>query len=366
MSHDVKGAAGASEISILELLVIVLQNRRLLVAVPILVAVMVVAITLLQPRSYSATTAFMPQASDRGAASGLAGIVAQFGVAIPTSGSGRSPEFYADLVASRPLLYELVADSFAVRPGTTPCPLMDILVGDSPSDPDLKRDLAARQVGELLTVRTSTATGTVRVTVKMGSPALAYAIVTRLVALVQEFNSFSYQTQAGAERRFIEQRLSEARDSLAKIEQQWAAFLDENRAFEQSAQLSFEDNRLQRTVRFHQEIVTTLSKAFEQARIEEVRNTPVVTVVEPALLPVQPDRRRLVVRATIALLLGLAVAAVVAVGRTVLVDDMRTRPDRYAAWEIERHRLRADIGRMIRRVPILRTRFANERYPREG
>ena len=55
-----------------------------------------------------------------------------------------------------------------------------------------------------------------------------------------------------------------------------------------SPQLTFENDRLERQVFMRQELVTAMAQAYEQARIDEVRNTPLITVIdrpEPAALP---------------------------------------------------------------------------------
>ncbi len=42
----------------------------------------------------------------------------------------------------------------------------------------------------------------------------------------------------------------------------------------------FEHDRLERPVSMRQELVTAMAQAYEQARVDEVRNTPVITVID--------------------------------------------------------------------------------------
>ncbi|HEX5635067.1 MAG TPA: hypothetical protein VFX50_17610, partial [Gemmatimonadales bacterium] len=53
----------------------------------------------------------------------------------------------------------------------------------------------------------------------------------------------------------------------------------------------------------------SLRQAYEQARLEEVRDTPTITVVEDALLPARPDSRKLVQKLALALAVGLLFGA---------------------------------------------------------
>ena len=69
-------------------------------------------------------------------------------------------------------------------------------------------------------------------------------------------------------------------------------------------ELNFQQERLQRQVQLQQQLYTTLSQSFEQAKIEEVRDTPVITVVEPPEAPVRPDPRGLVRNAFLTIILG--------------------------------------------------------------
>src|SRR5262249_12779384 len=126
----------------------------------------------------------------------------------------------------------------------------------------------------------------------------------QLLAEMNTFNMESRQSQAGAERRFVEQRLNELKDSLRAAEDRLQAFLQRNRDYENSPQLSFQQQRLAREVSMQQDMVTGLAQSFEQARIEEVRDTPVITVIDKPEIPVERDRRGLIKKGLLAIVLG--------------------------------------------------------------
>ena len=102
-----------------------------------------------------------------------------------------------------------------------------------------------------------------------------------ILDLVHTFDLTTRQTQAGAERRFSGERLAELTGELRDAEDTLKSFLIENRVFSNSPALQFEHDRLQRAVTMRQELVTSLAQAYERARIEEVRNTPVITLIDP-------------------------------------------------------------------------------------
>ena len=109
-----------------------------------------------------------------------------------------------------------------------------------------------------------------------------------MLDLLDSFNLETRQPQAASERRFVEERLGQAKDELLDAEDRLLTFLNQNREFQNSSQLSFEHDRLLREVRLRQDVVTSLTESHEQARIEEVRNTPVITIVQAPELPALP------------------------------------------------------------------------------
>jgi uncharacterized protein involved in exopolysaccharide biosynthesis len=52
------------------------------------------------------------------------------------------------------------------------------------------------------------------------------------------------------------------------------AFLQANRQWANSPDLTFQHDRLERDIALRQQVYTTLVQSFEQARISEVRDTP--------------------------------------------------------------------------------------------
>jgi uncharacterized protein involved in exopolysaccharide biosynthesis len=80
--------------------------------------------------------------------------------------------------------------------------------------------------------------------------------------------------------RFTEERLAAAQAALQEAERDLEQFLERNRSYEQSPALRFEYSRLQRRLDLRQSVYVALAQAHEQASIEAVRNTPVITVLD--------------------------------------------------------------------------------------
>ena len=134
-----------------------------------------------------------------------------------------------------------------------------------------------------------------------------------LLELTNTFNLERRQSQAAAERLFVEGRLHERQVELKAAEDELEQFLDRNRSIEASPQLQFQRARIQRRVTLADQVFTTLSQAYEQARIDEVRNTPVVTIVDPPEGSVAQDAFSSLARIgfVLGLLAGIVLALVV-------------------------------------------------------
>jgi uncharacterized protein involved in exopolysaccharide biosynthesis len=320
-------------ISLIALLNALLRYRRVLLLLPLGCAVAAGLSRLVRDPEYTATTSFVPQSPDRPPA-GLGGLAAQFGIAMPGLQPSESPEFYAELIKSRVILGPVAGSRFSVAHGAgqDSIALVELLEIDS-GDPAERVDEALDRLKDLVSVSASAATDIVRVEVTTRWPHVSAGIAARTIDLVNDFNLRSKQTQAGSERRFVESRMKEVHAELTEAEADLQAFRQRNRDIRNSPELMLVHERLQRTVAWKQEVFTSLAQAFEQARIEEVRNLPVITIVESPVVPVRPDRRGTIRWLTIGFLVGLCLAAVVIFMLEVIHNGRIEEGSNYSEFE---------------------------------
>ncbi len=131
-------------------------------------------------------------------------------------------------------------------------------------------------------------------------------LADNLLAELARFNLERRQTQAAEERRFAEQRLADVKASLATAENRLQEFLQGNQQFKSASQLSVERDRLLREQTNLQQVYTALAQAYEKARIDEVRNTPVITIIDRPEQPTRAEPRHLVQKFALGILGGLA------------------------------------------------------------
>src|SRR5436190_9769006 len=91
-----------------------------------------------------------------------------------------------------------------------------------------------------------------------------------------------------AERVFLDEQLTQAQLVLNAAEDSLPRFYERNRNFSQSPELRVQESRLLRRVQIAQDRYLTLSGQVGDARLTEARNTPVLAMVDPGVLPPPP------------------------------------------------------------------------------
>jgi uncharacterized protein involved in exopolysaccharide biosynthesis len=309
------------EISLFEVASFLLRRRRVIVLSVLAVVLLTLPTALTTKLEYRASASFLPHGGEQGGLSSAAGLAARFGISMPRSGgSERSPEFYQELLESREILDGLVRDGVRVVTPTQDTTVnlaehFEIAEGTTAERGELTR---RHLVDHVVEVSIGRETGIVSLGVRTDDAALSAAIAWALLDLISAFDLETRQSEASAERIFAEERLQQLQVELATVEDSLRAFLDENRQFGNSSQLTFQHDRLQRKVGMRQEVVTAMAQAYEQARIEEVRNTPVVTVIDEPEVPALPEprgrARKLLLGAMLGTLAGFSIAFVVEYG----------------------------------------------------
>jgi uncharacterized protein involved in exopolysaccharide biosynthesis len=335
-AQDAGPADRQDELSIVGFANVVLRHRYLIAATVFLVMVVTAGVLVRIPATYTTESLFMPQA--RNPLGGMSSIAAQFGFRLGNQDSGLSPDFYVALVRSRPVLGAAVDTEYRTKAGAQS--LADhfrIRVSDS----DLRREETIEALDAALHVFAHRPTGVVHLRVTLEDAELSKQVSERLLGLVNAFNLTSRQSQAAAEAQFTAGRLEEVRAELLEMEERLVGFLRSNREYRNSPTLLFEHDRLARQVAMQQEIHSALGQAHEQARIEEVRTTPVITIVASPEVPARPDQRGRLARLLAALVAGLVVGIVFAFWRDLTTPDReRTsttlqefRRLQYETWE---------------------------------
>src|SRR5262249_29711079 len=134
---------------------------------------------------------------------------------------------------------------------------------------------------------------------------------------------------ATAERSFLETRVDSAHERETVLEDSLREFYLHNRLVN-SPNLQFTEGRLKRQLEFAQTLTAQLRSQLEQARLQEVRDTPALSIVSPPEIPskrASPNRKLIVISA----LLG---ACLVSLMWMVLAEALRDQPSPAAPGEL--------------------------------
>lgn len=353
--------------SLLQVLTVLIRHRWKVVGSLVAVFLVIGVLRVLSPVTYTSQASFMSQTGGGGGGMGaLAGVASRFGISVSSGSGGQSPRFYAALLRTPWLTEQAVTSRY--RPDSLPAAALP----DGGPEPDvgeaatlvelygIERPVRQAEVGsaagrlrENMSVTVSDETGVVTVKVTTPWPAVSQQVVLRLIELVNQFNSQTRQSQASAQAQFIQGRLREIEQELRAAEDSLEQFLERNVGWQQSPELRFEQQRLQRRVDLKQEVFTSLSARYEEARIEEVRSTPVVTTVNPPKVPLGPDGSPLMMQVVLGLIVGVTIGVVWSFGSEFARSVQDEEDEEYREFVSVRQNAAEEVrqaSRVVRRL----------------
>ena len=323
---------------------------RVLIVLPLLGALISYAASYAIAPTFTATTSFVSDSPDKSSNLGaFASVASQLGVGLAASPTS-SPQFFGDVLHSNEIMGRVLQSRI---PSPTLTRGDSVTVRELYSEPRATTqewdDRALQKMRKKLDVSVNPRTGIIELRIGAPDPKSAVFIARRFVETLNAFNLNTRQSQARQRRRFTGERLREAQDSLARAEAAQQAFLQSNRSYRGAPGLEASFERLQRQISVYQELYSTLRRDYETARINEVNDTPVITVVEH---PTEPLKRSAPNRFVMAAA-GATLAAFIALGWLLAVsfsEQLRlTRPENHA-------RLRALRGTFLRSLGLGRRR----------
>lgn len=272
---------------------VVARWRVVLLGVLIVAAMAVLAVFLIPP-SYSAKAAFVPNPSapslnlqgPMAGLRGMSGMASQLGIGRPADPS-ETPKFYTQLIASRELRTRLLHTRFP-DPRTSAtgdsARLLDMLRIKHP-DPERKLELGLKTLASAMNTLHDEETNLVRLTVSSEWRHLSAQVANRTLQLVTEFNREQRSSRARSKRDFLNRRTAVAYSELQSMEARQRAFKEQNRSYRTSPTLELQEQQLQREVDRAADLYLALQTQLETARIEEVNDAALITVVDSAVAP---------------------------------------------------------------------------------
>lgn len=243
------------------------------------------------PSTFEVTVTILPETMTSSTLSSLSGIASAVGVNLNT---GSSVSLYSNLVLSEAVLEPVILDKYRVPGQKDSANLIDIFEIDPVEDypPATQKRLQfitcyeriSEQGGILPEMETET--GALSIVVTMPAPKLAADVANNLLKSLDDYVRNKRQSAAKNSRIYLEGRVKTVGDSLTMAENELKKFNEQNRLVVQSPQLKLQQDRLQRNVQILSTTYSSLRSQLENAKLEEVKNIPVVNVREYAKDPV--------------------------------------------------------------------------------
>lgn len=124
------------------------------------------------------------------------------------------------------------------------------------------------------------------VTVRMPESKLSASVVNKISESLDQYVRTQRKSYASEQRFYLEKRIFQIKDSLTIAENTLKSFREQNRVIIQSPQLILREARLIRSIEIMQTVFIELTKQLEIAKIDEIKDTPVLNIKEIAQDPI--------------------------------------------------------------------------------
>ena len=168
---------------------------------------------------------------------------------------------------------------------------------------------------KLLNVKEDRRTGLIQVNIEMESPNLAAEVANFIGSEIQSYIQKQNTVKAVKEKLFISGRLIVVKGELEKLEEDLKEFKERNRGYEVSPELFMIYSQKFREAEAKQQVYVTLQQQLELARISEVKQTPIINILDEARAPVSKSRPNRAIISLLSLLAGFLFGASISIIR---------------------------------------------------
>jgi uncharacterized protein involved in exopolysaccharide biosynthesis len=279
-------------------------ERKRIVGLSLIVAVVVLGINFLLPVYYKSTTVLLPETegSKLGAMGQFAGVAALAGIDVS---GGDISRLYPLIAQSEAVLKRVIEKKYTTESYPGPVDIVEYFEFEEDTREE-EFEEALKHLRDLMGTHYASKTRTVTITVEMPEPQLAADVVNGVVEEVDRFIREDRTTSASEQAKWISERLVEVEEELRAAEDSLTGFRERNRRVVDSPELLLQQARLQREVTVKSTIYVELKRQRELAEIEEIKNVSIVNVLDQARAPIKKVRPKRATNAAIAFLLSLA------------------------------------------------------------
>ena len=152
-------------------------------------------------------------------------------------------------------------------------------------DSALIKDKAINEFHDRIEVLEDRLSGLIRINLTLEDPLISATVANFIGEQVQNYIQKENSAQSTKEKIFIISRLTIVKNELEASELELKSFKERNRGYEDSPDLFMTFSQLYREVEAKKQVYLTLQQQLELARIEEVKQTPILHVLDRAVPP---------------------------------------------------------------------------------
>jgi LPS O-antigen subunit length determinant protein (WzzB/FepE family) len=315
------------EIDIVEIIQKLWRNRRFILKVTAIFAVLGFIVAIFTPNVYTASCTMVPQTGQKSAGGSLGGLAAMAGINLGSMSSGEvlSPTVYPKIMANINFQKELIYSKFhfigveepvslyeyytdkkyqkfsligAIKKYTIGLPVVIIgAIKGKPAETDteksdslslqsltIKEKIIANLLNTSLSLNVNSKDGYVSISSNMPEPLLAAELAQRGQELLQKYITKFKIEKVASNLEFVERNYEEGKRNFESKQAELARFRDANKSFS-SAVAKTQEEKLSSEYNLLLGIYSELAKQKEQAKIAVTETTPILTIIEPVVVP---------------------------------------------------------------------------------
>lgn len=264
------------------------ELRKKLIIINGTVLVLAIAYLYLFGKPYfESTVTILPEYGSKSTTlSGLTQLAALAGVRV---GEGAPAEIYQNLLYSETVLENVIYQKYNTEKFKQPVNLVQYFLDDDTLRYSKRKNFLRiyKALNEnIIKTNLERMTKILTLTVTFPESKLSADVANKIAESLDLFVRSKRKTFASEQRFYLEKRTAQLKDSLSFAEEKLRGFREQNRVVIQSPHLLLEQGRLMRDVEILNAVYIELIKQLEIAKIDDIRETPIVNIKEWAKDPV--------------------------------------------------------------------------------
>lgn len=320
------------EIDLIALFKRLWKKRMFVIYVTLAFMVLGLMIALFSKKEYTATTVFVPQTSRQGVSSSMSSLASLAGINLGQVGGGESlsPAIYPQLLSNVDFVKELMYTPIKFEEWPEKVTLFDYYTNEDYNKPTFfgtvkkytlglpgviikaikgsnkeeadsaaadgplpvftEKEYACKQVlTNLVSITINDKDGYVELSASMPEPVAAAEVATAAFYLLEKYITEYKIEKAKATLDFVNDRFAEAKADFEEKQKELASFRDANRMLT-TATSQIAQERLEREYELANTIYTELARQKTQVELQVKEDTPVLSVVQPVVVPFEKSK----------------------------------------------------------------------------